>query len=45
VRNGVRIDWILTRGAASVESAAVVDYDGLQQSPSDHFPVTAAVRF
>jgi len=40
-----RIDWILTRGAASVESAAVVDYEGLPRFPSDHFPVTATVRF
>jgi endonuclease/exonuclease/phosphatase family metal-dependent hydrolase len=45
LRDGVRIDWILTRGAASVASAAVVDYDGLPQFPSDHFPVTATVRF
>ncbi|HUG09699.1 MAG TPA: endonuclease/exonuclease/phosphatase family protein [Opitutaceae bacterium] len=43
--DGERIDWILTRGAASVEAAAVVDYEGLPQFPSDHFPVTAAVRF
>lgn len=43
--DGERIDWILTRGAASVESAAVVDYEGLPQFPSDHFPVTATVRF
>lgn len=44
-QDGERIDWILTRGAASVESAAVVDYEGLPQFPSDHFPVTATVRF
>ena len=45
VRDGVRIDWILVRGAASVTAAGVVDYDGLEQIPSDHFPVTATVRF
>lgn len=43
--NRERIDWILARRPASVESAAVVDYEGLPQFPSDHFPVTATVRF
>lgn len=43
--DGERIDWILVRGAASVVSAAVVDYEGLAQFPSDHFPVTATVEF
>lgn len=42
---GERIDWILVRPPASVEAAAVVDYDGLPSFPSDHFPVTATVRF
>lgn len=42
---GERIDWILVRPPASVAAAAVVDYDGLPTFPSDHFPVTATVRF
>jgi len=42
---GERIDWILARRPATVESAAIVDYDGLAQFPSDHFPITATVRF
>ncbi|HTL66858.1 MAG TPA: endonuclease/exonuclease/phosphatase family protein [Lacunisphaera sp.] len=42
---GERIDWILMRPPASVDAAAVVDYDGLSTFPSDHFPVTATVRF
>ncbi len=43
--DGVRIDWILTRGAAAVDSAGIIDYEGLAQFPSDHFPVTATIRF
>jgi endonuclease/exonuclease/phosphatase family metal-dependent hydrolase len=42
---GERIDWILARAPAEVTAAAVVDYEGLAQFPSDHFPVTATVRF
>ncbi|HVZ65171.1 MAG TPA: endonuclease/exonuclease/phosphatase family protein [Lacunisphaera sp.] len=42
---GERIDWILVRPPASVDTAAVVDYEGLPTFPSDHFPVTATVRF
>lgn len=44
-REGVRIDWILVRGATSVPKAGIVDYDDLPRFPSDHFPVTATVRF
>lgn len=45
VRDGVRIDWILTRGAAEVTSAAILDYAEGGRTPSDHFPVTATIRF
>jgi endonuclease/exonuclease/phosphatase family metal-dependent hydrolase len=43
--DGERIDWILTRGATEVTAAAIVDYEGLPQFPSDHFPVIAVARF
>lgn len=42
---GERIDWILARRPAAVEAASIVSYEGLAQFPSDHFPVTATVRF
>ncbi|HEY8993198.1 MAG TPA: endonuclease/exonuclease/phosphatase family protein [Lacunisphaera sp.] len=42
---GERIDWILARRPVAVEAAGIVDYEGLAQFPSDHFPVTATVRF
>lgn len=45
VSAGERIDWILARRPAAVEAAGIVDYAGLSQFPSDHFPVTATVRF
>ena len=45
VRGDERIDWILARRPAAVEAAGIVDYTGLPQFPSDHFPVTATVRF
>lgn len=44
-RDGERIDWILARRPAAVEAAGIVDYAGLALFPSDHFPVTATVRF
>ena len=45
VMNSQRIDWILARRPAAVESAAIItDHEGLQY-PSDHFPVVAEVRF
>lgn len=44
LRASERIDWILTRATATVESAAIV-WDGVTPYPSDHFPVTASVRF
>ncbi len=43
--DGERIDWILARRPVAVETAGIVDYEGLAQFPSDHFPVTATVRF
>lgn len=42
---GERIDWILARRVVAVEQAAVVSYDESAPRPSDHFPVTATVRF
>lgn len=42
---GERIDWILARQPIAVEAAGIVDYEGLSQFPSDHFPMTATVRF
>lgn len=44
-RDGERIDWILARGAREVKRAAILDYAEHDQTPSDHFPVTATVRF
>lgn len=43
--DGERIDWILARRPAAVAAAGIVNYVGLAQFPSDHFPVTATVRF
>lgn len=45
VRQSVRIDWILARRPAAVTAAGIVDHDGLATAPSDHFAVTATVRF
>lgn len=42
---GERIDWILARRPAAVESAGIVSYEDLPEFPSDHFPVTTTVRF
>jgi len=43
-RNGVRIDWILTRGTFTVDSAAIETFSRDGQFPSDHFPVVARLR-
>jgi endonuclease/exonuclease/phosphatase family metal-dependent hydrolase len=43
-RNGVRIDWILTRGAFTVDSAEIVTFSRNGQFPSDHFPVVTRLR-
>ena len=45
VRDGVRIDWILARGATGVTDAAILDDAEDGRTPSDHFPVTATVQF
>lgn len=44
-RAGERIDWILARRPSAVAEAAILDYAENGQTPSDHFPVTATVRF
>jgi endonuclease/exonuclease/phosphatase family metal-dependent hydrolase len=43
-RRGVRIDWILTRGAVTVDRMEINPFARDGQFPSDHFPVTAWVR-
>ena len=43
-RSGVRIDWILTRGEFTVDSAAIVTFSRDGQFPSDHFPVVTRLR-
>ncbi len=43
--DGERIDWILARRPSAVAAAGIVDFAGLPRFPSDHFPVTATVRF
>jgi endonuclease/exonuclease/phosphatase family metal-dependent hydrolase len=43
--NGVRIDWILTRGDVVTDSAEIVTFSRNGQFPSDHFPVVARMRF
>ncbi|MGN6552235.1 MAG: endonuclease/exonuclease/phosphatase family protein [Verrucomicrobiota bacterium] len=44
-KNGVRIDWILTRGNVVTESTKIVTFSRNGQFPSDHFPVVARMRF
>ena len=41
---GVRIDWILGRGVASVSAAEIVTFSENGQFPSDHFPVVAWLK-
>jgi endonuclease/exonuclease/phosphatase family metal-dependent hydrolase len=43
-QNGVRIDWILTRGDVTVAAAETLTYATDRQFPSDHFPVLARLR-
>jgi len=45
VPGGPRIDWILTRGAVTVERAELSTFSRDGQFPSDHFPVIARLRF
>ncbi len=40
-----RIDWVLTRGPIDVIDAAILTNQFGGQYPSDHFPVTARLRF
>lgn len=42
--NGPRIDWILTRGAVTVERAEMSTFGRAGQFPSDHFPVLVKLR-
>jgi endonuclease/exonuclease/phosphatase family metal-dependent hydrolase len=42
--NGVRIDWILTRGSVSVDSAESFTFSRGGQFPSDHCPVVARLH-
>jgi endonuclease/exonuclease/phosphatase family metal-dependent hydrolase len=44
-RAGERIDWILARAPQAVTETAILDYAENGRTPSDHFPVTAIVRF
>lgn len=39
VRQGKRIDWILTRAAAEVRATEIITFRQGDQWPSDHFPV------
>ena len=40
-QEGVRIDWILVRGKATVDRSEIVTFSKDGQYPSDHFPVVA----
>lgn len=40
-----RIDWILARGPVEVAHTELVDYAENGHFPSDHFPLTAILRF
>jgi endonuclease/exonuclease/phosphatase family metal-dependent hydrolase len=42
--HGIRIDWILSRGAVQVERAEIPTFSQNGQFPSDHFPVIARLR-
>jgi endonuclease/exonuclease/phosphatase family metal-dependent hydrolase len=41
VAGAVRIDWILARGAVTVDKTEIITCSAKGQSPSDHFPVAA----
>jgi len=43
--NGVRIDWILTRGGVVADSTEIVTFSRNGQFPSDHFPLVTRMRF
>lgn len=42
--NGVRIDWILTRGEVAVDDVEIITFSRDGRFPSDHFPVVARLR-
>lgn len=44
-REGRRIDWILARPPVKVDQTEIVIYAENGVPPSDHYPVTATVRF
>lgn len=43
--DGARIDWILTRGPVKCANTEIITFEKNGQLPSDHFPVTAELRF
>ncbi len=43
-KSGVRIDWILSRGAVVTDKTEIVTFARDGQFPSDHFPVVAWLR-
>lgn len=43
--DGERIDWILARRPVAVTEAAILDHAEQGQTPSDHFPFTALLRY
>jgi endonuclease/exonuclease/phosphatase family metal-dependent hydrolase len=43
--NGSRIDWILTRGPVTCEAIEINTHSRDGEYPSDHYPVTAWLRF
>ena len=43
-RDGVRIDWILSRGEVAADRIEIVTFSRDGQFPSDHFPVVAKLR-
>jgi endonuclease/exonuclease/phosphatase family metal-dependent hydrolase len=45
MKDGKRIDWILSRGNVIVDATEIVTYSRDGQFPSDHFPVVAWLRF
>ena len=44
-RNGARIDWIMLRGGLQAENARIHIFHIDGQYPSDHFPVSADLRW
>lgn len=42
--NGVRIDWILTRGDVAASKTEIVTFSRNGQFPSDHFPVVTWMK-